>query len=805
MFFIMNEVTRKFTLRGNIVFFNILKKDLKRKRNMNLILLIFIILCTTFLASSLNYMATTPKALDYFEEKTNAADYYLLSFQKDKIEDWIKSNDLVTNYENNEFLIFNANQFTIPSKNKFSTNGTICVEMFSKENKISRLLDIKNNPIKEIKTGEIALSNDCAKNNNLKIGDIITIKMGDKIKKLKFTTPVKDIAFGSSFIGINKIIINKDDYNYFKDSEDTLMGTTFLIKTSDVNKFEKSVNNQTFNAFSDFSKDMVRFCYKFDMMVASIMLVISICLILIAIIVLRFSIGFTIQEDFREIGIMKAIGLHNASIKRIYIVKYFAIAIIGSIIGVLLSFPFGNMLMKNIQDNIAMESAKGNFHINLICGVSVVIIVILFCYLSTSKVNKFTAIQAIRNGSSGERFKQKSHFKLNKRRKMPTLIYMALNDIFSSAKSFSVLVIIFIIGTLMVIMPINAVNTLSGENCIKLFGLLKHDFYINNNKADIYCYKGDEEYIENDVKEIKKLYSDNGIDVDIYKEYLFSVRTDPKKDNNSISFLGLHCPDINANKFPYTRGFAPQLENEIAMSEVTMKKLKVDIGDTINISVGEDEKEYIIVGSFEWMMNKGEGIRFSQNVNINMSNLVGIMSFGCDFKNRTDIQSQIDKIKELSPEYEIYNSIEYINVFLSSIIDSIERIKILLTFVVLFINCLITILMTKTLMTKDISSISLLKNIGFKDRSIKLWQAFRIIIVLAVSILVGVLLSNPLNAVMTKYTFGTMGASNIKLNIIPFEVYFLYPLILFIGTAITALISTNAINRINLMQVNNME
>lgn len=787
------------------MFFNILKKDLKRKKNMNFILLIFIILCTTFLASSLNYMATTPKALDYFEEKTNAADYYLLTFEKNQIEDWIKTNELVKDYENKEFLIFNANQFTIPSKKEFSTNGTICVEKFSKEKKFSRILDIKNNPIKEIKSGEIALSNDCAKNNNLKVGDLITVKMGDKIKNLKFTTPVKDIAFGTSFIGISKITISEEDYNFFKDAEDTLVGSSFLIKTSDVDKFEKSVNSQTFNAFADFSKDTVRYCYKFDMMVASIMFVISICLILIAIIVLRFSIGFTIQEDFREIGIMKAIGLHNSGIKKLYIVKYFAISIIGSIIGVLLSFPFGNMLMKNIQDNIAIQSTKGNFYINLICGVSVVIIVIIFCYISASKVNKFTAIQAIRNGSSGERFNQKSHFKLNKRRKMSTLFYMALNDIFSSVKSFSILVIIFIIGTLMVIMPINAVNTLASDSCLELFGLLKHDFYINNNKADMYCYKGDEEYIKNDVKVMKQLYHDNGIDVDIYKEYLFSVRTDPKKDNNSISFLGLHCPDLNANKFPYTRGFAPQLENEIAMSEVTIKKLKVDIGDTISISVGEEEKEYIIVGSFEWMMNKGEGIRFSQNVNINMSNLVGIMNFGCDFKDRTDIQSQINKIKELSPDYEIYNSSEYLDLYLGSITSRMEKLKLLLTVVVLFINCLITILMTKTLMTKDISSISLLKNIGFKDRSIKIWQALRIIIVLAVSILVGGLLSNPLNVVMTKYTFGAMGASNIKLNIIPFEVYFLYPLILFIGTTITALISTNAINRINLMQVNNME
>ena len=51
------------------MYFNILKKDLKRKKTMNIILLLFIILATTFVSSSVNNMIAVTTALDSYFEK----------------------------------------------------------------------------------------------------------------------------------------------------------------------------------------------------------------------------------------------------------------------------------------------------------------------------------------------------------------------------------------------------------------------------------------------------------------------------------------------------------------------------------------------------------------------------------------------------------------------------------------------------------------------------------------------------------------------------------------------------------------
>lgn len=69
-----------------VMYLRILKKDLKRKKTMNTILLIFVILAATFIASSANNLITVSNALDNFFEKANAPDHWFASTNEDDVE-----------------------------------------------------------------------------------------------------------------------------------------------------------------------------------------------------------------------------------------------------------------------------------------------------------------------------------------------------------------------------------------------------------------------------------------------------------------------------------------------------------------------------------------------------------------------------------------------------------------------------------------------------------------------------------------------------------------------------------------------
>ena len=64
------------------MYLQILKKDLKRKKAMNVILLVFIILASMFVSSGVNNIISVTTALDDYLEMADAPDYLAATMNK---------------------------------------------------------------------------------------------------------------------------------------------------------------------------------------------------------------------------------------------------------------------------------------------------------------------------------------------------------------------------------------------------------------------------------------------------------------------------------------------------------------------------------------------------------------------------------------------------------------------------------------------------------------------------------------------------------------------------------------------------
>ena len=234
---------------------------------------------------------------------------------------------------------------------------------------------------------------------------------------IKIAVIVKDAVFGTSYMGMKRLFITDEDFAKYEVQENLLHANIYSVNYKDKEAFRQEWQECNFKVISSIEgKDTIAMCYVMDMLVAAILIVVSVCLILIAFLVLRFTIVFTLQEDYKEIGIMKAIGIKDRGIKGLYVVKYLVISVLGAVIGLLCSFPFGDMLLKMAIVNIKVDKAEQYFLINVFCAVLIVGIVLLFCYYCKNSLKKFSAMDAIRNGSNGERFNTKNHLKLWKRK-----------------------------------------------------------------------------------------------------------------------------------------------------------------------------------------------------------------------------------------------------------------------------------------------------------------------------------------------------------------------------------------------------
>ena len=70
-----------------------------------------------------------------------------------------------------------------------------------------------------------------------------------------------------------------------------------------------------------------------DGMMIAVILLVSALVVAIAFMSIRFTLLAKIEDDYCEIGVMKAIGLRLSDIKKIYLAKYISVAAAGSILG----------------------------------------------------------------------------------------------------------------------------------------------------------------------------------------------------------------------------------------------------------------------------------------------------------------------------------------------------------------------------------------------------------------------------------------------------------------------------------------
>ncbi len=96
------------------MYLNILKKDLKRKRAMNIIILLFIILATMFVSSSVNNIINVTTALDSYFEMANAPDYFAATMNKNlsvDIDETVSSASAVDCYTTENILFLQPDNF----------------------------------------------------------------------------------------------------------------------------------------------------------------------------------------------------------------------------------------------------------------------------------------------------------------------------------------------------------------------------------------------------------------------------------------------------------------------------------------------------------------------------------------------------------------------------------------------------------------------------------------------------------------------------------------------------------------------
>lgn len=795
------------------MFWRILKKDLKRKRTLNVILLVFIILASMFVSSGVSNIITVTNALDSYFEMADVPDYVALYQKKASGKDVYKvleNASAIDEFRIEEGITITQSNITRKGEplDASDTSQTLALQS-DRSLGINYFLD-DGSILKSVPKGKIYTVAFTEKNMGLKVGDRIIIEVEGVSREFTFAGSFKDAVCGSGLTGIKRFIINGEDFDEYM-SDETIKnmynGKILYIHTADIDRTKYQITDISDGFTFEGSMDTLNQAYIFDMIITGLILAVSLILIIISFVVLRFTIAFTLSEEFREIGVMKAIGIRSIKIRGLYLIKYSAISVVGAAVGLVLSYPFGKMLMGISTGDIIMDSSSNAF-VNFGCAVLVAAVILCFCLGCTGRVSKMSPIDAVRNGQTGERFRKKSVMSLGRSR-FGTTSFLAANDIVSSPKRYSVIILTFFLCMSLLIILSNATASLKSGKLLKYFA---------NAECHVVTDIGDESMkfmtedghvkIQKYLEDMEQTLVENGMSAECMTEYFMYPMIKHGEYESKTALL--QGTGTTMDMYEYSEGIPPQNSGEIAITTVLAKKLKAAVGDTVTVSYPTGETaDFIITAMYQAMVNQGTSARVHNDCDINYLSTVGSPGMQIKFTDdpdETEVLRRIEKIRELYPEFSSVKTSGETVSDTTGVGDAIDAVKKMSAVLTVILAALITVLMERSFIAKEQAEIALMKAIGMRNAKIYGQHTLRFFISAAVAVIIAELLGLPLTKLCFDPIFGSMGLEmGVEYVQTPVEIYVVFPVIVLGVTVVSAFLTSLYTKRIKSSDTANIE
>ncbi|WGU93105.1 FtsX-like permease family protein [Paenibacillus dendritiformis] len=764
----------------------IIRKDIVKSKAITLTTTIFIAAAAMLVSLAAILVVNLSGALDTL--MTQAETPHFMQMHSGEIDtarltSFAEQNSNVDEFQVLEFLNMDGSQIRFGDRslaNSVQDNG------FSiQSEKFDYLLGLDGNVI-NVSDSELYVPISYMKDNTTKVGDKAVIS-GKEFTVAGF---LRDSQMNSMLSSSKRFLVSRNDYAEIKNHGNIEYLIEFRLK--DLSKLSEL---ETAYASAGLEANGPTITYPLfktinavsDGMMIGVVLLVSVLVVTIAFMCIRFTLLAKIEDDYREIGVMKAIGLRISDIKKIYLAKYAAIAAAGCILGFALSFLFKGMLLENIRLYMG-ESENSSFALLFgIFGILLVFLAIL-AYVSgvLRRFRKISAAEAIRFGTSQKKTSGAKRFNLSGNRLFNTNIFLGVKDVLARKKLYATMLSVLMISAFIIIVPQNLYNTISSKNFIKYMGIGNSDMRIDIQQTDNISQKAAEI--------IKTMSSDSAIS----KYAVLTTKTfKAKTEDGSEERLKIELGDHSIFPVEYAEGRAPAAEDEIALSAMNANELSTKVGDIITLVIEEKEKNLTVSGIYSDITNGGKTAKavFTDNSADMMWYVIC-----AELSDPSLIDSKVSEYADRFDYAKVSDIDEYMAQTYGSTISSVGKASKSAIAVALIISVLVTLLFMKMLVAKDRYSIAVMKAFGFTNSDIQVQYVSRSVFVLIVGIVLGTLLANTLGERLAGAVISSFGASTFHFTVNPLAAYLFSPLLMIGSVLIATIIGTSGAGQVKISE-----
>jgi putative ABC transport system permease protein len=765
------------------MFFKIVKNDFVRKKIITGAVCVFITMAVVLGASATNIIANLIQSMSQLQKHAVPADIAQMhsgEYVQAEIDNFTEQQRANIAMQETMFLQ-NFDGMNIHFGENETMGGTVQDISFVVQNKkFDFILDLDNEKL-DVKKGMVAVPVYFMKEYKFKIGDTITVEREGYLKKFVISDYARDFEMNSPLTSSKRIVINQGDYDEMLEKQ---AGELEYLIEFKLNKNGDSQAVQTAYIDAGLPKNgpvvtgklFMIFNAMSDAIVVMVIILISILLIIIATLSIRLTFLATIDEDLREIGVMKAMGISKKNINKVYLNKYRVMSVIAGIIGYSLSFVVVNLFNSNMRLYISSDlSGNLKYVLSLIAPLFIYFMIMMYCKKVLKKIDKISAVEALRTDIMEHGKIKKYSFSLLNNKFLSTNIYMGLRDVWKRFKLYRLLIIIFVVCTFIIIVPLNIYNTMNSPKFSTYMGMGKSDMRIDLRKTDT---------ISKDFERLQEELA-NDPDIEKYAAYI-TCAYQVKNAEGSWDYIYIETGKFEIFPLSYLNGRAPKGEGEISLSYVNASadELNKKVGDEVVVLASGIEKTLKVSGIYQDITNGGKTAKADTSLGLNDDAVLWYIA-SMDVATGVDIRRKMDHYQNTYDSAQVNDIKDYTKQTLGNMIDQMSTIVIGAISISLIIVVLITALFLKMLLSKDMSQIAIMRSVGLTSKNIKHQYMAGTFMVLILGIILGVLASNYLGEFLVSMAMSSLGAAKIQFVVIAWQTFLLCPLALIIVVGVT--------------------
>lgn len=731
----------------------ILKANIRRKKGSFISVIILMVIIsmafTSFLSIKKSCTESVKNALTY-ADAANITIYINEHNMSDELMESIENNEMVDRAEK---II--AASFDVAFHDEKDSNGYFIQKYDS--SKFRRLTDDCSGYSDETgkpKKGEIYVTQGVLTRQYAKMGDTVKVYYNlTEYVEMKIAGIVVEPTNGASVMGWKQAFVSDEDFETLLQKREEKTYILKIYKKAECQltdrQFRRQLNMDTFvidKAIGSITRaESQYYTLLYSDIVISILMVFLVFLMTIVLIVMRHSISTSIEIDYVNLGVLKAMGFSKHKIRSIFVLQYLLAQILGAVIGFVIAIPIVNLFGNIFQPITAIPNENKIAVIPcLLILAGILILSALFVILSTRKINKISPVRAISGGKSEIYFDSRLKAPIEKKLLSSSI---ALRQFTSNKRRYTGTIVIATVLVFFMVTVTALGDSVNSKSAIEAMGFIYTEINLDLKDADAYDEKAEEiDGIIEKYTKIEKKYM-------IQSEYI------------SINGENIFCTVYkNPEAMNIIKGRAALYDNEIVITEFISEELGIKMGDTVTVSKGGRQADFIITGYTQCTNDTGRCFNM---------NLDGVKRMGLEDEKIyyvgyciSDISHLEDIKKELTEKYgailecdawdpdsessDIYNM-------------AIDLMKVVIYSFSIVFALVVTVMVCKKSFLQEKTDIGIYKAIGFKLGRLRLQFAVRFLIVAIISSVIGVGLSMMLSEKLVALLLRSIGISVFKM------------------------------------------